>query len=66
MEIAALVLVSSLIIGFLGRHKKFGFWGHFFCSLALTPCIGLVVLLASDSRKKDHKAIDRERLANAR
>jgi len=54
VEIFALILVSSLIIGFWGRRRKFGFWGYFFCSLALTPCIGLLVLLASDSRKKEN------------
>ena len=43
----------SLIVGWLGRNRKFGFWGYFFCSLALTPVIGLIILLASDPIKKD-------------
>ncbi|PKU22279.1 hypothetical protein CWS72_22460 [Telmatospirillum siberiense] len=53
MELFLLVLVSSLIIGWCGRNRKFTFWGYFFCSLALTPFIGLLVLMASDSRKKE-------------
>jgi hypothetical protein len=43
-------LVLSLIIGFLGRHKKFGFWGYFFASLLFTPLVGLLLVLASDPR----------------
>jgi len=43
----------SLVIGWFGRNRKFGFWGFFFCSLALTPLVGLIVLLASDVRKKE-------------
>jgi len=44
-----LLFLSSLLIGFLGRHKKMGFWGYFFGSMVLTPIVGLVVVLASDS-----------------
>lgn len=44
-------IVFSLIIAILGTDRKFGFWGYFFCSLLLSPAIGLIVLLASDKRK---------------
>lgn len=53
MEAFLLCVLVSLIIGWLGRNRKFGFWGYFLCSLALTPLVGLVVLLASDPRKKE-------------
>lgn len=53
MELFLLCALSSLVIGWLGRNRKFGFWGNFFCSLALTPIIGLIILLASDDRKKE-------------
>jgi hypothetical protein len=43
------------IIASLGSNRKFGFWGYFFCSLALTPLIGTIVLLASDKRPKRMK-----------
>ena len=43
--------VSSIIVGFLGMNKKFGFWGYFFGSLLLTPFIGLLLVLASDKKK---------------
>jgi len=41
-------IALSLIIGYLGRRRKMGFWGLFFGSMFLTPLIGLVILLASD------------------
>lgn len=49
----AIVFFICLAIGFFGRHRKLGFWGHFFSSLLLTPFIGLLLLLASDPRKDD-------------
>jgi hypothetical protein len=41
----------SLLIAFLGMNRKFGFWGYLFCSLLLTPVVGLIVLLASSRRQ---------------
>lgn len=41
-------IALSLIIGYLGRKRRMGFWGLFFGSMFLTPLIGLVILLASD------------------
>lgn len=38
------------LMGFLGRNTKFSFWGNFWVSVVLTPVIGVVVLLAQDSR----------------
>jgi len=48
----AILFAVCLLIGFLGRHRKFGFWGYFFGSLLLTPVIGIVLLLASDPKKE--------------
>jgi hypothetical protein len=42
-------------IALIGHNRKFGFWGYLFCSLAFTPCIGLIVLLGSDKRPKKLK-----------
>lgn len=43
--------VGCFIVGLLGKNRKFGFWGYFFGSIVLTPIIGLLLVLASDSRK---------------
>jgi len=45
-----LIVAGSLLIAFLGRNRKFGFWGYFFGSLLLTPFVGLVLVLGSDKR----------------
>ena len=40
-------LVGSLIVAFLGRNHKFGFWGNFFASMLLSPLIGLLLVLSA-------------------
>lgn len=45
-------VVFSFFIALLGTNRKLGFWGYFFGSLLLTPFVGLILLLASDSKKK--------------
>jgi len=52
MTIALVYIGLCFVIALFGSNRKFGFWGYFFCSLALTPCVGVVVLLASDKRPK--------------
>ena len=47
----AILFAVCLLIGFLGRYRKFGFWGYFFGSLLLTPLIGIILLLASDPKR---------------
>ncbi len=52
--IITLYLLLSLLMGLLGRKRKFGFWGYFFGSIVLTPVIGLLLVLASDPLKSDN------------
>ena len=47
----ACVLISFLF-AYLGKNKKMGFWGYFFATLLLTPFVGAILLLVSDSKKK--------------
>jgi hypothetical protein len=44
-------LASCLFVGLFGTNRKFGFWGYFFASMALTPLIGIFIVLASDKKK---------------
>lgn len=56
LQLAAAItayVVVAMAIGFLGRRRKLGAWGYFFGSIALTPVIGLLLLLASDPRKAE-------------
>ncbi len=52
----ALIVIGSLVIGFLGRNRKFGFWGYFFGSLLFTPFVGLVLVFASDEISREEVA----------
>ena len=54
-----LYILFSIIIAWIGTNRKLGAWGYFFCSLALTPFIGIIVLLASDKRPKRLKECPR-------
>ena len=47
MMYLTLYIFLSIIIGFLGTNRKFGFWGYFFYSLLFTPFLGIIILLAS-------------------
>jgi hypothetical protein len=51
-----LVLIDGLLafgVGWLGRNRKFGFWGCFLCSLIFSPIAGLIVVLASEPRRRE-------------
>lgn len=49
----AIYIFAALLIALVGRNRKMGAWGYFFASLLLTPVIGLLLVLASDSRAKE-------------
>lgn len=51
-----LYILTSILVAFIGLNRKFGFWGYFFASLALTPFIGLLMVLASSRRRLDPRA----------
>jgi hypothetical protein len=43
-------IALSWMIGFLGRDKRFGFFGNFLVAFLFSPVVGTIVLLASDDR----------------
>ncbi|MBF0426600.1 MAG: hypothetical protein HQL66_12365 [Magnetococcales bacterium] len=43
--------LAAFVNGMLGRKRKLGFWGYFLGSIVLSPLIGLLLVLASDTRK---------------
>jgi hypothetical protein len=45
--IFVLWVLASLLIGWMGRCRKFRFIGHFLVSMFLSPPIGLLVLFAT-------------------
>lgn len=48
-----IMVLLSFVVGFIGKNRKFGFWGYFFASLLVTPLIGLLLVLASDPRPRN-------------
>ena len=42
-------LIFAFIVGFIGSDRKIGFWGAFFWSVLLSPLIGLIITLVSES-----------------
>lgn len=40
-----------LLLAFLGRNRKWGFWGYLWSSLLLSPLLGFFFLLASDPKR---------------
>jgi len=51
--------VLAYLIGFLGRNRRLGFWGHFFCSLLLTPVIGFLLIVATDPVREEKEKTKR-------
>ncbi|MBW2185760.1 MAG: hypothetical protein JRG71_04920 [Deltaproteobacteria bacterium] len=54
-----IVFIASFIVALLGRNRKFGFWGYFFSSLLLSPIIGLLLVIASAEKVKEHNVLTR-------
>jgi Sec-independent protein secretion pathway component TatC len=42
-----LMVAGSVLVGWLGRHRRIGFLGFFIVSLLITPILGLLVLILS-------------------
>ncbi len=47
IPMAYLLIIGSALVAYLGRGRKFGFWGYFFASLLLTPLLGALLVIAS-------------------
>lgn len=51
--LAAAYFFACFLIALLGKNRKMGAWGYFFASIVLTPPIGLLLVLASDSKNQN-------------
>jgi hypothetical protein len=52
LQLILINIAVSIIVGLLGRNRKFGFWGYFFASLLLTPILGLLLVVASAKKPR--------------
>jgi hypothetical protein len=45
---AAAYILLCLIVAFIGRRRKWGYWGYLWASVLFTPLLGLVFVVAAD------------------
>lgn len=50
VTIISIYLGLCLAVAFLGRKRKWGFWGYLWSSVLLSPILGMLFLLASDPK----------------
>jgi hypothetical protein len=50
--IVAVYLCAAILVAFLGRRRKWGFWGYLWSSILFTPFFGLLFILAADPPQK--------------
>lgn len=51
MALAVILYIGlCALVAYLGRDRKFGFWGYLAASVILDPVIGLLLVFASDKR----------------
>ncbi|ACB75237.1 hypothetical protein [Opitutus terrae] len=50
LVLSLLYIGICCLVAYLGRERKFGFWGYLLASLLLDPIIGFLLVLASDKR----------------
>jgi hypothetical protein len=55
----ALIVVAYLglcmLVAYLGRRRKWGYWGYLWSSVLFSPLLGLLFVLAADPRPKPPK-----------
>ena len=52
LPVQLIYFASCLVLAIAGINRKMGFWGYLFCSIILSPLIGLMVLMVSEKKTK--------------
>jgi hypothetical protein len=50
LVVSLLYLGLCSLVAYVGRDRKFGFWGYLLAALLLDPIIGFLLVIASDKR----------------
>jgi hypothetical protein len=50
-QLIVVYILLSLSAAILGRNRRIGFWGYFFCSIIFTPFISLMFLYFASQKK---------------
>ena len=62
MEIVAIWVIASLVVGWAGSEKTIGFWGAFILSLVISPIFGFIVILFYPSKvHRDNMIYEQQR-----
>ncbi len=59
--IILLYLVACFVTGFMGRHTVFGFTGHFFLSILITPIIDFLIQAVSRPERELRQRLEKAR-----
>jgi hypothetical protein len=51
IELGIAYLMLCLVCAILGRGRRIGFWGFFFCAFIFTPIVALLFLYFATPRK---------------
>lgn len=62
MEVFLLWLLLALLVGAVGKNRKIGFGWAFFWAIILSPLIGLIIALLSDSKTLKKKEMPKHRV----
>jgi uncharacterized protein YlxW (UPF0749 family) len=54
-------IVGAIVVGFIGNARKIGFFVAFLLSILLSPLIGLIITLISQTNKEYYGNIVRQR-----
>lgn len=47
-----------ILVAYLGRRRKWGYWGYLWSSVLFTPVLGMLFVLAADPPPKRRGAAD--------
>jgi hypothetical protein len=54
----AAYIALCILMAYLGRRRKWGFWGYLWSSVLFTPVLGMLFVLAADPPPKRRDATD--------
>jgi hypothetical protein len=57
--IVLLYLAGCVVTGFMGRHTVFGFVGHFFLSILITPLIDFLIQAISRPNRETRRKLEK-------
>ncbi len=49
-------IVLCIIVAYLGRRRKWGYWGYLWSSILFTPFFGSLFVMASDPPARQRKS----------